>query len=133
VSLHLHSAACEAYLTEPPEYEDPLLGVDFPRDRKPWKRDRYAIRSAMNGAINHRCWDNTGEDGRTRDHSQRFAFLNMAHFEIDRFRWESRKGKHQAWRDETIARLRRYVLAACRFDVPPLPCRATLATEEPGQ
>lgn len=126
MGLHLHSAACEAWLTEPPEYgDDPLDGVEFPRERKPWTRDRYQVVSSMSGAINRRCWANIGEDGQTLDHSMRFWFLNMAHYEINRFRWESRGIKHQAWRDETIARLRRYVLAARRFDKPPLPTQVS--------
>lgn len=122
MGLHLHSAACEAWLTEPDDDDyDPLANVEFPRDRKPWTCDRYSVRTAMNRAINQRCWSNVDEGGQTRDHSQRFLFLNMAHYEINRFRWESREGKHDAWRAETVARLRRYVLAARRFDHPPLP------------
>ena len=39
---------------------------------------RYSPREEMQGAINERCWANMGEDGmQTRDHSQRFAFLNL--------------------------------------------------------
>lgn len=122
MGLHLAHAAAEAVWLEAQEYGDPLEHVEFPRERKPGTRDRDAVRTAMNGAINRRCWGNMQDDGMaTRDHSQRFSFLNMAHFEINRFRWESRMGKHSAWREETLARLRRYVLAARRFDKPPLP------------
>jgi hypothetical protein len=125
MGLHLHSAACEAWLTEPPEYgDDSLDSVEFPRERKPWTRDRYSVRSTMNAAINRRCWANVRDDGQTRDHSRRFWFLNMAHYEINRFRWDSREGKHGAWRRETLAMLKRYVLACRGFDKPPLPSDA---------
>lgn len=56
MGLHLHSAACEAYLTTPPydEYA-PLDGVEFPRERKPGKRDRHALRDMARVHRNRRC------------------------------------------------------------------------------
>ncbi len=107
---------------DPPEYEDPLDRVEFPRERKPGKRDRHAIRSMMNGAINRRCWANMDEQGlRTRDHAQRFAFLNHARYEIWRHFLIDHKRQHPTVQAQMIAGLRHLVLACRLYDKPPLP------------
>jgi hypothetical protein len=107
---------------EPPEYDDALDRVEFPRERKPWKRDRHSIRYAMQGAINRRCWANIDPGAkRTRDHSERFRLLSHARYEIWRHFFLDHKRQHSAVRAETVARLRRYVLAARDYDKPRLP------------
>lgn len=123
MGLHLAPAAAEAAWLEPPEYDDPLEHVEFPRERKPWKRDRHAIRSAMNGAINARCQANMTPDGmQTRDHHMRFFWLNHARYEIWRqFFIDHHHLQHPTVRSEKVACLRRCVLAARDFDRPPLP------------
>lgn len=113
---------------EPPEYSDPLDSVENPRERKPWKRNRHAVHSAMQKAINARCWANPmvvdayGTPGLlSKDHSLRFVRLNHLHFEIGRYRWES-KGKRRSWRLDALARLHRGFDLIPYFDKPPLPC-----------
>lgn len=107
---------------DPPEYDDPLERVEHPRERKPWKRDRHAVRSAMNAAIIQRCRANMRPDKmHTRDHSLRFGFLNVARFEIRRHFLIDHRRQHPTVRAESVARLRRYVLAARKFDKPRLP------------
>lgn len=75
MGLHLHSAACEAYLTSPPEYdeEDPLRDVEFPRERKPWKRNRHLLRDMARVHRNYRCNMAT-----TLDHTFRFEEFGYA-------------------------------------------------------
>lgn len=122
MSLHLVPSHIEAAWLDPPEYDDPLERVEHPRERKPWKRDRHAIRSMMNGAINRRCWANLRADGmRTRDHSERFRLLNHARYEIWRHFFLDHKRQHPNVRAENVARFRRYILAARDFDKPRLP------------
>lgn len=115
-------ARAEAGWLEPPEYDDPLEAVEFPRERKPRKRDRHSLRFAMQGAINRRCWANMRADGmQTRDHSMRFWFLKHARYEIWRHFFLDHRRQHPIVRAESVARLRRYVLAARDFDKPRLP------------
>lgn len=112
---------------DPPEVGDPLERVENPRERKPWKRDRDAIRFAMQRAINERCGanpmvvDSRGKPGHlSKDHSLRFRELNHLHFEIGRYRWECR-GKRRSWRLDALARLHRIADLVPYFDKPSLP------------
>jgi len=81
MGLHLHSAACEAYLTEPDDdFYDPLDGVDYPRVRASWKRDRHELgRLARLRSRDRGPWvrDDRGWD-RNLDHAVRFYELGMA-------------------------------------------------------
>lgn len=105
--------------------KNPLWGVHKPR-----KRDRDAIRYAMNGAINERCQKTRYFDIESHtnsgDHSLRFRAINDAHFEINRFRWEWPKSKVRRLRNfstyyEHLARMHRYVTAAKGYRKPNLP------------
>lgn len=93
MTLHLHSPALEAWLTTPPEYDDPLERVEFPRERKPWKRDREAIRWAMRLHDSKRAiWivDDRGWEKNLHP-SQRFLHLNVAASYLYRLRvWGKR-------------------------------------------
>jgi hypothetical protein len=51
--MGLHLCPIEPSL-DPDDCEDPLERVEFPRERKPWKRDRHVVRSKAQGAINAR-------------------------------------------------------------------------------
>ena len=112
---------------EPPEYPDPLESVEFPRERKPWKRDRDTIRWAMQSAINARCAanpmvvDSRGNPGsRSKDHSLRFRELDRLHSEINRFRWE-KVGNRRSWRLNVMAGIMRGFDLVPYFDKPRLP------------
>lgn len=74
MGLHLHSAACEAYLTTPPDYDqdDPLRYVDFPRERKPGKRNRHALKDRARWHRNLRC------NSHPIDHTVRFDEFGYA-------------------------------------------------------
>jgi hypothetical protein len=113
---------------EPPEPDDPLAGVEHPRERKPWKRDRDAARFAMRCRINERCRanpmvvDSRGEPGRlSKDHSLRFAELNYLHAEIYRYRMKIGFGPRRSHRFDALARLHRIADLIPYFDKAPLP------------
>lgn len=120
MALHLHSA--EAYLTEPPEYDDPLEGVEFPRQRKPWKRDRHELRRlarlqpAQRGpwARDDRGWH------RNLNHACRFEELNLAaHY---RYRLRVLGRLFSAYeRSETLRYWRAALTEAAACNRPPLP------------
>lgn len=114
---------CEAAWLAPDEFDDPLERVEFPRERKPWKRDREAVRVAMQGAINKRCWANVNEaDGRTRDHAVGWREFEHGKFQLRRELIVSSKPRMHpdAWRYH-LAYIRRCILAHRRFDNSPLP------------
>jgi hypothetical protein len=107
----------EAQWLEPEEVDDPLEGVEHPRERKPRTRDRFSIRWQMQRAINER-------EARTiRDFGNGWRFptsisyqswtANHAQFEVRRalITREFRR-MHPAARAEYFARLRRYVMKA---------------------
>jgi len=113
---------------EPPEPEDPLEGVEYPRERKPWKRDRDAVRFAMQQAINVRCLanpmvsDSRGEPGRlSKDHSLRFSWLNDLHYELFRYRMRIGFGPRRSHSLDALARLHRIAELIPYFDKPRLP------------
>ena len=128
MSLHLHSAACEAYLTEPPEYDDPLDSVEFPRARKPGKRDRHELRRLARLIPQQRGpWvrDELGWD-HNLNHACRFAALRLA----EHYRYRLRVLGHlfsPYERSETLRYWRAELNAAAQCNLPPLP--RALATE----
>jgi hypothetical protein len=111
----------EAAYLEAPEYGDPSDWGEHPRERKPWSRDRNTIRYTMQAAINQRCWSNVDANGWTNDHSMRFQALNHARYEIWRHFFIDNKRMHPTVRAEAIARLKRYVLGARKYSLPPIP------------
>jgi hypothetical protein len=114
---------------EPPEHDDPLEHVEHIRERKPWKRDREAVRLAMQRRINERRQSNPmlvdarGEPvgHRSKDHSLRFAELNYLHAEIYRFRMGVGFGPRRSHRFDALARLHRIADLIPYFDKPRLP------------
>lgn len=123
-------ARAEAHWLSPEDDgHDPLADVEFPRERRPWKRDRFTVRYAMQAAINRRCWANMRPDGMvTRDHSWRFRWLNVARNDIYRHFLIDHKRQLPEVRAEAVARLRRLVLAAREYDKPPLPRVDSIST-----
>ena len=124
--MGLHYLDDRNYL-EPPESDDPLEGVEHLRERKPWKRDREAVKYAMQAAINARCQANPmvvdsrgGPGSLSKDHSLGFRDLNYLHYEIGRYRWES-KGKRRSWCLGALARLHRIADLIPYYDKPRLP------------
>jgi hypothetical protein len=100
---------------EPPEYDDPLENVERPRERKPWKRDREAVRMAMRRAINERWQASVRDFGRgwhyatCRDAVA--AAQNHSWHEVRRALWkiDNLKRMHFEARHEHRLRLYRYV------------------------
>lgn len=115
------SRAEAAYLDPGDDDYDPLRHVRYPRERKPRKRDREAVRVAMQGAINQRCWANVDAHGFTLDHSLRFRALNHARYEIWRHFFLDAKRIHPTVHAEYVARLKRCLLAARKYAQPNLP------------
>lgn len=101
---------------DPPEYDDPLDAVEFPRERKPWKRDRHEIYWKMQRAINER------EAATIRDFGNGWQFptslmaqsvwANRAQHEVRRALWgiDNLNRMHSSARREHLARLHRYVM-----------------------
>lgn len=109
-------ARAEAQWLEPDEpTDDPLDRVEHPRERKPWKRDRHAIRWQMQGAINRR------EAMTVRDFGNGWQFptslqyrswyANHVAHEIRRALWriDDLSRMHAHARSEHLASLRRGV------------------------
>jgi hypothetical protein len=117
VSLHLCPIE-PADWTDTPEYDDPLENVEHPRERKPWKRDRHAIRWQMQRAMNLREWATYHDFGNGRQFPTSLmaqsAAANRAQFEVRRalLKVDDLGRMHEASRREHLARLRRYVLKA---------------------
>lgn len=125
MSLAADFARAEASYLSPYESEDPLEDVEFPRDRKPWKRDRHKVRSDAQGAINRRAWSNMGDDGQTKDHAIGWWFWEHTKFEIRRELFNGRHRdidhRHPDVRRHVIEGLKRLILANRRYDNSPLP------------
>lgn len=130
MGLHLIPSHIEAAWLEPPEHDDPLEGVEFPRERSPWKRDRDWVRWQMQLAINERMRanpmlvDSRGQPGSmSKDHALRFAELNLLHAEIYRYRLRIGFGPRRSHRFDALARLHRIADLIPYFDKAPLPDR----------
>lgn len=125
MSLAADFARCEASYLSPDDPEDPLDGVDFPRERKPWKRDRFKVRWDMQAAINRRAWANLGDDDRTKDHATGWWFWERTKFEVRRELFNGRHPhidhRHPDVRREVIERLKRLIRSNRRYDNSPLP------------
>jgi hypothetical protein len=118
MNLAVQFARAESAWLEPDELDDPLEGVEHPRERKPWKRDRHAVYWQMQRAINER------EALTVRDFGGGWSFptslsyqswtANHAQFEVRRALWkiDDLSRMHPLARLEFVARLRRYVLKA---------------------
>lgn len=113
---------------EPEDAEDPLERVEFPRERKPWKRDREAMRLAMQRAINERRQRNPMvESSRgepcaiTKDHAARIGRLNELHYEIYRFRIGMGFGPKRYHRLRAFASILEGFALIPYFDKVPLP------------
>lgn len=115
--MSLHLCPIEPPL-DPPDLDDPLEHVEHPRERKPGKRDRQAIRWQMQRAINEREALTVRDFGNGWQFPTSLAaqscFANRAQFEVRRALWkiDDLSRMSPATRDEFIARLRRYVLKA---------------------
>jgi hypothetical protein len=113
---------------EPDDVDDPLERVEFPRERKPWKRDREAVRLAMQRALNERRAGNPmiersrGEPyAITKDHAARFQRLNELHYEIFRFRMGLGYGPKRWHRLREFATILERFALVPYFDKAPLP------------
>lgn len=112
---------------EPEESADPLEGVAYPRERKPWKRDRERVRLAMQQAINERKGRNPivkslhGDCSVTKDHARRMGRLNELHYEIFRFRMGIGFGPHRWHRLRAFAAILEGFALIPYLDKVPLP------------
>lgn len=115
--MSLHLCPIEPSL-EPEDVPDPVEGVEFPRERKPWKRDRHAIYWKMQRAINQREWRTLRPFGPGRQHATslqaRSRYLNRAEHEVRRALWkiDDLGRMHAASRRQHLDWLRRIVLFA---------------------
>jgi hypothetical protein len=115
--MGLHLCPIEPPL-DPEEFDDPLERVEYPRERKPWKRDRLATYWQMQRAIIQR------EARTVREFRGGWQFptslsyqswtANHAQFEVRRALWkiDDLGRMHASARAAHLARLRRYVLKA---------------------
>lgn len=124
MALHLHSAACEAWLTEPPEWDDPLERVEFPRGPKPGHRDRHELKRLVRLRTQERSgWADLPRGWKfNQDHACRFDAFNIA----GSYRYRLRVLRHHFSSHEIEEHKRYwrlYLAEAARCLKPPLPKR----------
>jgi hypothetical protein len=113
---------------EPEDVDDPLEGVAYPRERKPWKRDRERVRLVMQAAIRERRQNNPMVEAfrgdrcaATKDHAARIGRLNELHYEIFRFRMGMGFGPKRWHRLRAFATILEDFALVPYFDKVPLP------------
>ncbi|PZU71085.1 hypothetical protein [Sphingobium sp.] len=113
---------------EPEDVDDPLEGVAYPRERKPWKRDRERVRLVMQAAILERRQNNPMVEAfrgdrcaATKDHAARIGRLNELHYEIFRFRMGMGFGPKRWHRLRAFATILEDFALVPYFDKVPLP------------
>jgi hypothetical protein len=123
--MGLHLCPIEpADWTDPPEGDDPLEGVEHPRERKSNRRDRHDVRWRMQRAMNEREWATIRDFGNGQKHATslqaRSLRLNHAEFEVRRALITREHDRMcPAARADYLARLRRYVLFARELRLAP--------------